>query len=216
MVVAMDGPACSGKSTLAVLTAKALNIHFLNTGMIFRAIAYLLDKNDVDVMDVSSIQRIINEAKIEVEFKNGEQVVYINNIDTRNFVSLHNISQKASLFSQILIVREKVKEIQHKFAQKYDLVVEGRDIGTEIFPDAKYKFYVTASIDARAKRRFETLKQQNANITLQKVKEDLLQRDYNDSHRELSPLTQAKDAILIDTSNETIDQSLNKILSFIK
>lgn len=216
MVVAIDGPACAGKSTLAVETAKALNIHFLNTGMIFRAIAYLLDKNDVDVMDTNSIAKMIDNAKIDVEFVGGEQVVKINGIDTRKYIALPKISEKASLFSQIALVRNKVEEIQHQFAEKYDLVVEGRDIGTKVFPNAKYKFFVTANIDARAKRRYETLKANGSNLSLEQVKEDLLIRDYNDSHRQISPLMQAKDAVYIDTSNDTIEASLNKILSYIK
>lgn len=216
MVIAMDGPACAGKSTLAVLTAKKLNINFLNTGMIFRAIAYLLTKENVDVSNIKNVTEVINKSKIDIEYRDGEQIVFINGEDTRPYVNLSEFSEKSSTYSQIKEIRTIVCGIQRDFAKKYDLVVEGRDIGTEIFPDAKYKFYVTASIESRAKRRYETLTQKGENVTLEQVAKMLEQRDYADSHREISPLKKADDAILIDTSNETIEQSLEKIISYIK
>ena len=216
MVIAIDGPACAGKSTLSGLVAKSLNIHSLNTGMIFRAIAYLLHKNNVEELEEDKIKSILGSAKIDVEFVDNDQIVYVNGENTLPYVSLPIISSKASLFSQLLCVREVVKSIQHKFAQNYDLVVEGRDIGTEIFPNAKYKFFIIASIESRAQRRYETLKEKGEDITLDQVKESLLARDYNDSHRAISPLKKASDAIEIDTSNDTIEQSLQKILSHIK
>ena len=216
MVIAIDGPACAGKSTLSGLVAKSLNIHSLNTGMIFRAIAYLLHKNNVDELDEEKIKSILADAKIDVEFVGDSQIVYVNGEDTTPYVALPIISSKASLFSQLQVVRDIVKSIQHKFADNYDLVVEGRDIGTEIFPNAKYKFFIIASVDSRAQRRYQTLKENGEDITLEQVKESLLARDYNDSHRAISPLRKASDAIEIDTSNDTIEQSLQKILSYIK
>ena len=169
MIITLDGPACSGKSTLAVRTAEKLNIHFLNTGMIFRAIAYLINENGGENLNEQEIGKLLSSANIDVEFKEGNQIVYINGIDTSNYVSLPKISYLASHFSKLGIVRDIVKNIQHKFATKYDLVVEGRDIGTEIFPNAEYKFFIIADIDARAKRRYETLKQKNNDVTLQEV-----------------------------------------------
>lgn len=216
MVIAMDGPACAGKSTLAVLTAKRLNINFLNTGMIFRAIAYVLTKEKVDINNLEEVKRTLNNANIDIEYINGEQVVYVEGIDTRPYISLPKISQKASIYSQIIEIRKIVSTIQHKFADKYDLVIEGRDIGTEVFPNAKYKFYITASVESRAKRRFETYIQNGENITYEEVKNAIIERDYNDMNRKISPLKQADDSIVIDTSNDTIEQSLQKIISYIK
>ncbi len=216
MVIAMDGPACAGKSTLAVLTAKNLHINFLNTGMIFRAIAYVLTKENADVNNLEQVKDILTKANIDIEYIDGEQVVYVEGIDTRPYISLPEISQKASIYSQIAEIREIVCKIQHKFADKYDLVVEGRDIGTEVFPNAKYKFYITASVESRAKRRYETYIQKGEKISYDEVKNAIIERDYNDMHRKISPLKQANDAIVIDTSNDTIEQSLQKIISYIK
>ncbi len=216
MIIAIDGPASAGKSTLAVMTANSLNFHFLNTGMIFRAIAYLIDKNNIDIANNEAIKNILNTTKIEIRFKDKNQIVFVNEEDTSNYVSLPKIANLASIYSQNQIIREKVSELQHEFANKFDVVIEGRDIGTQVFPNADYKFFVTASIDERAKRRYQTLKNNNPNLTLQDVKKQLQERDYNDIHRKISPLIQAKDAIVIDTSNDTIEQSLNKILNCIK
>ncbi len=216
MIIAMDGPASAGKSTLAVMTADALNFHFLNTGMIFRAIAYLIDKNNIDIKNNDAIKNILDTTKIEIKFKNKNQIVFVNKEDTTKYVSLPKIASLASFYSQNPIIREKVSELQHEFANKFDVVIEGRDIGTQVFPNADYKFFVTASIEERAKRRYQTLKNNNPALKLQDVKKQLQERDYNDIHRKISPLIQAKDAIVIDTSNDTIEQSLNKILNCIK
>ena len=175
-----------------------------------------MHKNNIDELDEEKIKSILGSAKIDVEFVEDSQIVYVNGENTLPYVALPVISSKASLFSQLACVREVVKSIQHQFADRYDLVVEGRDIGTEIFPNAKYKFFIIASIESRAQRRYETLKEKGEEITLDEVKESLLARDYNDSHRAISPLRKADDAIEIDTSNDTIDESLQKILSYIK
>ncbi len=216
MVIAIDGPASAGKSTLAVMAANSLNFHFLNTGMIFRAIAYAINKNCIDVNDDKQIKNLLNSTKIEIKFIDKNQIVYVNEEDTSNYVSLPKIASLASLYSQNPIIREKVSSIQHEFAKKYNVVIEGRDIGTQVFPNADYKFFVTASLEERAKRRYAMLKNNNNNLTLQEVKDQLQERDYNDIHRKVSPLIQAKDAIVIDTSNDTVEQSLNKILNCVK
>lgn len=216
MVVAMDGPACAGKSTLAVLTAEKLGVNFLNTGMIFRAIAYLLTKNNVDINNIESVKHTLSNSEINIDYIDGNQIVYVNNEDTSSYISNPDISQKASQYSQLPEIRDIVCNIQRNFANKFDLVVEGRDIGTEVFPDAKYKFYITASIESRAKRRYQTLKEKGENVTLKEVETMLEQRDYADINRKISPLKRADDAILIDTSNDTVEQSLDKIISYIK
>ena len=216
MIIAIDGPAGSGKSTLAVLVAEKLKIHSFNTGMIFRAIAYFLNKKRVDIKDEEKIAKILQNCDILVTFENDQQKVYIDKEDISNYVSLPSVAHLASEYSKLNVVREKVKQIQRKFAKIYDLVVEGRDIGTEIFPDADYKFFLIADIDTRAMRRYETLKKTMSNVDFNKIKEDLKKRDYEDSHREISPLRKADDAIVIDTTNDTVPQSLNKILSFIR
>ncbi len=216
MIIAIDGPAGSGKSTLAMLIAEKLKIHSFNTGMIFRAIAYFLNKKGMTIHDESKIATLLDNCDIKVYFENGQQKVYIDKEDVSEYVSLPSVAHLASEFSKLNVVREQVKQIQRKFAKTYDLVVEGRDIGTEIFPDADYKFFVIADLDTRAMRRYETLKKTIQGVDLNEIKEDLKKRDYEDSHREISPLRQADDAIVIDTTNDTVKQSLDKILCFIR
>ncbi len=216
MVIAIDGPAGSGKSTLAKLTAQKLNINYLNTGMIFRAIAYYLLKNEIKIENIEKVKNALNEIDIKIEYVKNEQIVYLNGVDISQSLSLPKISSLASSCSQIACVRDFVCNIQRDFANKYDIVVEGRDIGTQIFPDAKYKFFVTASLEERAKRRYESLKDEVTNITIDDITKMIKERDLKDTSRKISPLKMAKDAILIDTSNETIQQSLNKIISHIK
>ena len=215
MVIALDGPACSGKSTLAVELAKTIGYKFLNTGMIFRSIAYLLLKNKVDVSNDTNILNCINNTKIDIEFQGDKQIILLDGEDVSSFLSSPEVAKYASLYSQIPVIRKKVVEFQHKFSDKYDLVIEGRDIGTEVFPNAKYKFFVTASIDARVERRYQSLVEKYPDITKQEIKDSLLERDHNDSHREISPLRQAEDAHLIDTSSQTIEESVDTLLSFI-
>ena len=215
MVIAMDGPACSGKSTLAVEVANKIGFHFLNTGMIFRAITYLLLKNNIDITNNKLLHNILNNTQIDVEYIDGKQIVYVNGEDTSNVVSSPEVAKYTSPYSQNPIIRQEVVKIQRNFSKKYNLVIEGRDIGTEVFPDAKYKFFITASIQARTNRRYETMKVQYPNITKKEIQESLLQRDFNDSTRKISPLRQADDAVLIDTSNDSIEESINKIISHI-
>ena len=205
MVIALDGPACSGKSTLAVELAKKIGYKFLNTGMIFRAIAYLLLKKSVDASNYEKILECIDGTQIDIEFQGDKQIILLDNQDVSSFLSS----------PEIPVIREKVVEYQHLFSNKYNLVIEGRDIGTEVFPNAKYKFFVTALIEERVERRYQNLIGQYPNITKQEIKDSLLERDYNDSHREISPLKQAKDAHLIDTSGQTIEQSIETLLTFI-
>ena len=215
MVIALDGPACSGKSTLAVELAKKIGYKFLNTGMIFRAIAYLLLKKSVDASNYEKILECIDGTQIDIEFQGDKQIILLDNQDVSSFLSSPEVAKYASLYSQIPVIREKVVEYQHLFSNKYNLVIEGRDIGTEVFPNAKYKFFVTALIEERVERRYQNLIGQYPNITKQEIKDSLLERDYNDSHREISPLKQAKDAHLIDTSGQTIEQSIETLLTFI-
>ena len=215
MVIALDGPACSGKSTLAVELAKTIGYKFLNTGMIFRAIAYLLLKNNIDVSSDENILDCIKHTQIDIEFNDDKQIILLNGEDVSSYLSSPEVAKFASIYSQIPVIRKKVVEFQHLFSNKFDLVIEGRDIGTEVFPNAKYKFFVTASIESRVERRYQSLVEKYPDITKQEIKQSLLERDYNDSHREISPLRQADDAHLIDTSSQTIDESIDTLLSFI-
>lgn len=215
MVITLDGPSGTGKSTLAKLIAKKLGFKMLNTGMIYRAITYYYIKNAVYPNNLNAILDNIDKFDIVIKFEDDNQHVYINDKDYTAYVNDSVVQKNVSLFSEVLAIRERVAKIQRDYAKNEDVVIEGRDIGTAIFPDAKYKFYVTCDINVRAKRRFDDLKQNGKNISLDEVIASLENRDRLDSSRKYGKLQRAKDATLIDTSNSSLQQTLDEILSYI-
>lgn len=216
MIITFDGMSGTGKSTLAKIVASKLNYNYLNTGMIYRAITHYLYSHNVLPEDTNAVENALNSLKINIVFKDGNQFVYINDEDVSPYVSSKAVQQNVSLYSQIYKLREKVTTIQREFAQSNNVVVEGRDIGTYVFPNADYKFFITCDVNVRAERRLNDLLASGQNITLDEVVESLKNRDYIDSTREYSPLKRADDAINIDTSHSTVEESVNEILKFIK
>ena len=216
MIIALDGQSGTGKSTLSKLVAKKLGFKYLNTGMIYRAVTYYFVKNNILPNDINEITNALSNINIYIKFDNDNQMVYVDNQDITPYVSSQEVQRNVSLYSQIFIIREKITEIQRVFAQNNNIVVEGRDIGTHVFPNADYKFFVTCNIEIRAKRRLDDLVKSGQNITLDEVVNSLKNRDYIDTTREFSPLTRADDAIDIDTSNSTIDESVNEIIEYIR
>ena len=216
MIIALDGQSGTGKSTLSKLVAKKLGFKYLNTGMIYRAITYYFVKNNILPNDMNEITNALSNINIYIKFDNDNQMVYVDNQDITPYVSSQEVQRNVSLYSQIFIIREKITEIQRVFAQNNNIVVEGRDIGTHVFPNADYKFFVTCNIEIRAKRRLDDLVKSGQNITLDEVVNSLKNRDYIDTTREFSPLKRADDAIDIDTSNLTIDESVNEIIGYIR
>lgn len=215
MIITLDGPSGTGKSTLAKIVASKLNFKFLNSGMIYRAITYYYLSNGISAEDKTEIERTINTLNIRIEFIDNAQCVFINELDCSPYVSSIDVSQNVSLFSQILAVRHITLHLQRNFASKINIVIEGRDIGSEVFPNADYKFYVTCDTVVRAKRRFADLKKDNPNLTLDEVVKSLENRDYLDTTRQFSPLVRPENAIDIDTSNKTIDECVNFILNIV-
>lgn len=216
MIIALDGQSGTGKSTLSKLVAKKLGFKYLNTGMIYRAITYYFLKNNILPNDINEITNALSNINIYIKFDNDNQMVYVDNQDITPYVSSQEVQRNVSLYSQIFSIREKITEIQRVFAQNNNIVVEGRDIGTHVFPNADYKFFVTCNIEIRAKRRLDDLVKSGQNITLDEVVNSLKNRDYIDTTREFSPLKRADDAIDIDTSNSTIDESVNEIIGYIR
>ena len=216
MIIALDGQSGTGKSTLSKLVAKKLGFKYLNTGMIYRAVTYYFVKNNILPNDINEITNALSNINIYIKFDNDNQMVYVDNQDITPYVSSQEVQRNVSLYSQIFSIREKITEIQRVFAQNNNIVVEGRDIGTHVFPNADYKFFVTCNIEIRAKRRLDDLVKSGQNITLDEVVNSLKNRDYIDTTREFSPLTRADDAIDIDTSNSTIDESVNEIIEYIR
>ena len=216
MVITLDGPSATGKSTLAKIIAQKLGFKFLNSGMIYRAITYYYLKNNITADMVEEINNTINNLQIDIAFENDSQNIYVNKQNLTQFVSQSQVNESVSLYSQILSIRQRVLLLQRDFASNNNIVIEGRDIGSEVFPNAMYKFYVTCDINIRAKRRLEDLKGQDSALTLCDVIKSLENRDYIDKTRRFSPLVRPKDAIDIDTSYKTIDECVEQILSYVK
>lgn len=213
MIIAFDGPAGSGKSTIAKIISEKLGITYLDTGAMYRAVTLYFLENNVDFNDENQVK--INLEKIELEFINDK--LYINNKDVSVQIREKNVNDNVSFVSAIRIVREKMVDLQRKMSGKKSVVLDGRDIGTVVFPNADYKFYVTASVDVRARRRYEEELQKGiSNLSFDEVKKSMENRDYIDSNREVTPLRKADDAIEIDTSDMSIEEVLEKILSYIK
>lgn len=216
MVITLDGPSGTGKSTLAKLVAKELGFKFLNTGMIYRSLCHYFLVNGIMPENINSINKELQNIRVEIYFEESNQHIKINGLECTPYVSSKEVQEYVSVYSQILKIRKAVLNVQRSFAMDNDIVIEGRDIGSEVFPNADHKFYVECDINIRAKRRYEDLVKNGQNTTIEDVIKSLKNRDYLDKTREFSPLIKPEDAHVIDTSTNTIEQSLAEILSYIK
>lgn len=212
--IALDGPAGSGKSTIAKMLAKELGITYLDTGAMYRAVAYYMLSNNIDVSNEVDVEKALPSISIEMKDE-GRQIVLLNGEDVAGKIRTPEVSKSASTVSKHPCVRLKMVELQRSIASKTSMVLDGRDIGSFVLPDAEYKFYITADIDVRAKRRYLELKDKE-NTTLEAIKENMVARDKQDSERELAPLKVAEGAYVIDTSNLSIEQVLDLVLKKIK
>lgn len=212
--IAIDGPAGSGKSTLAKGVAKKLGIMYLDTGAMYRTCAVAAIKAGVDPKDNDSVSKLIESMKLEVKFIDGVQHMILNGEDVTAILRTPDVSKAASDISALPVVRTSMVNMQRNIAKSETFVLDGRDIGSNVLPDAKYKFFVTASAEVRAQRRLlEDKEKGNSTQTYEEVLADIKYRDLQDSTREFAPLIQTEDAILIDTSNITIEQTLEALLS---
>ena len=210
--VAIDGPAGAGKSTIAKRIARRLGYIYVDTGAMYRAMAYYLIQNQVDATDKEAIAAACQHADISICYQDGEQVVLLNGENVNAYLRTEAVGNMASVSSVVPEVRKKLVELQQKLARETDVVMDGRDIGTVVLPDADVKVYLTASVETRAKRRFLELQEKGEPADLAKIAADIEDRDYRDMHRDISPLRQAEDATLVDSSNMTIDQVVERIL----
>lgn len=204
--VAIDGPAGAGKSTIAKLISKEMGYIYVDTGAMYRAMAVYFSKNKVNPEDESTINEAVKNVDIKIEYQNGEQQVILNGENVTGLLRTEETGNMASKTSKYKEVRSKLVELQRELAKTTDVVMDGRDIGTTVLPDAFVKIYLTASSDARAKRRYDELVAKGEQCDLSAIKEDIEKRDYQDMHREISPLKQAEDAVLLDTSDMNIEQ----------
>ena len=214
--IAIDGPAGAGKSTIARRVAKELSVIYVDTGAMYRAMAlYLLHKN-VDRTNTEQIGEVCQNAEISIEYQNGEQIVLLNGENVNAYLRTEEVGNMASVSSAVPRVREKLLSLQRKLAKDMSVVMDGRDIGTTILPDADVKIYLSASAEVRAKRRWLELQERNRSDTYEEVLKDMQERDWRDMHREIAPLRQADDAIAVDTSALNLEESVSAIEKIIR
>lgn len=217
ITIAIDGPCGAGKSTVAKTLSKKLNISYFNTGDIYRACAYyLINKGVEDPTDTEAINNTIGGANITVEFACGTQRTILDGVDVTDELHTTKMNNYTMQSGNNLAVREKIVEIQRSTAKKQSIVMEGRDIGAVILPDANYKFFVTASVATRANRILKDLLKKGEKIELEQVMQDVADRDYYDYHKPVGPLVQAEDSIVIQTDDLDLDGVINLITSYIK
>ena len=210
--IAVDGPAGAGKSPIAKLVAKKSNLIYVDTGAVYRAMALLMIRNGVDLSDTERIISLAETADISIAYEKGEQVVLLNGENVNAFLRTEAVGNAASAVSAIGAVRKKLVQLQQQLAAKSDCIMDGRDIGTCVLPDASCKIYLTASSAVRAKRRFDELTAKGEECDYDKILADIEARDYRDMHREISPLKQAPDAILVDSSDMTVEDVADRII----
>ena len=209
--IAIDGPAGAGKSTIAKRVAKELD-----TGAMYRAMALYFLEAGISADDQKKIESSVDQIDVTITYENGEQVVWLNGRNVNGLIRTEEVSRMASATSVNPKVRTKLVELQRKLAAKENVVMDGRDIGTVVLPDANVKIYLTASSTVRAKRRYEEQKAKGIDCNLEEIEKDIIERDHRDMTREISPLKQAEDAILLDSSNMTIEEVADAVIALCK
>ena len=210
--IAIDGPAGAGKSTIAKRLAKELGYYYVDTGAIYRTVAYFLDLWGVSPKDVDGVERYIDELTIGIEYdEDGKQHMIMNGMDVTDEIRTQDISQKASLVSAHAVVRDVLLDMQRDVAKAHNVIMDGRDIGTVVLPKADVKIFLTADPEVRAKRRYDELIAKGQKANLDVILKEIKQRDYQDTHREVAPLKMARDSVKLDTSNLDIDQVVAEI-----
>ena len=212
MIIAIDGPSASGKSTTAIGVASKLGITYLDTGAMYRAVTYTILKVKVDVANDTSISKFLDKINISFDKSNN---IFVDGVKLSDKIRNQNISSQASKISQNPLVREKMVEIQRKIGNTNDCVLEGRDIGTVVFPNANYKFFLVADLETRAERRYNDMIKSGENCKFKDVLDGIKKRDEMDTQRAHSPLSVADDAIVIDTGKIKINEQINKIIKII-
>lgn len=214
--IAIDGPAGAGKSTIAKLVAKNLDYIYVDTGAMYRAIAYELVRTGVDIEDEKALTEACSKMKIEIKYEDGVQQVYMNGENVTPYLRTEETGNMASKSSAKAPVRAALLDIQRNMAVEHNVVMDGRDIGTNVLPNANTKIYLTASADERANRRYKELAEKGEEADFEKIKADIIERDERDMNRVIAPLKQADDAHLIDSSDMTIDEVVETIMNYAK
>ena len=214
--IAIDGPAGAGKSTIAKRVAKELSYIYVDTGAMYRAMALYLHRNGIAADDTDKIAAACTGADISIEYRDGEQVVLFGGENVNPYLRTQEVSAMASRSSAVPQVRTRLVELQQELAAAQNVVMDGRDIGTVVLPDAQVKIYLTASVEVRARRRFLELQEKGEPAVLEEIAAEIAERDHRDMTREVSPLRQAEDAVLVDTSDMGIDEVADRILEIVR
>lgn len=214
--VAIDGPAGAGKSTIAKSVAAELNFIYVDTGAMYRAIALYLIRNGIKADENAKISEKCKEARVSIQYVDGKQVVLLNGEDVNPYIRTEEVGNMASASSTNPDVRAQLLDLQRDLAAKNDVIMDGRDIGTNILPGAQVKIYLTASIEVRAKRRYNELIAKGMECDLKEIEKDIAERDERDMNREIAPLKQAEDAVFLDTSDMGIEEVKNTIIDLIR
>lgn len=209
--IAIDGPAGAGKSTIARKIARELSFIYVDTGAMYRAMGLLFLREGIDPKDAASVERMAQNAKVTIGYENGEQQVYLNGENVTSFLRTEEVGNMASATSIYPGVRKQLMALQKEMAAHQNVVMDGRDIGTAVLPDAQLKIYLTASARVRALRRFEELKAKGIAKELSEIEEDIIERDRRDMSREISPLCRAEDAVELDSSEMTVDEVVSAV-----
>ena len=215
-VVALDGPAGSGKGTVTREVAKRINLINIDTGAMYRCVTLLMISQNIKLENEEKIKEILDKIDIKFAIEDREQKVYLNGEDVSFKIRTKEVNEFVSPVSTIKIVREKLADMQRDIAKTIDVIMEGRDIGTNVFPNANVKIYLDATPEERAKRRFKQNEEKGIHIPYEEILKNVKERDYIDSHRDIAPLKQADDAIYIDSTNMSIDEVVEEIVNIIK
>jgi cytidylate kinase len=210
--IAIDGPAGAGKSTIAKSIAKKLQFIYVDTGSMYRAVALYMIRQQINPEDDTTITNACNNIDVTIAYVNGEQQVILNGENVNNLIRTEEVGKMSSAFAKHKAIRTKMVELQRNLAAKANVIMDGRDIGTVVLPDADLKVYLTASTNERARRRWNELNDKGIACDFNEIEQDIIARDTQDMNREISPLRQAKDAVLVDSSNMNIDQVIDTII----
>ena len=214
--IAIDGPAGAGKSTIAKKLAADLGYVYVDTGAMYRAMAYYFLQNGIDAKDENAIADACSNVDVTIQYVNGEQQVILNGENVNGVIRKEEVGNMASATSVYPVVRTKLVELQRQLASKENVIMDGRDIGTVVLPDAQVKIFLTASPEARADRRYKELCEKGMDVKYEDILNDVITRDYNDTHRETAPLKPAEGCVMVDTTELDFEQSVEKIISVIK
>ncbi len=214
--VAIDGPSGAGKSSISKTVAKKLGFIHVDTGALYRALAYTFIKNGINLGDEISIENLLKTTNVKIKHINGVQSVFVNDENITGSIRTEEVSMGASNISKMPIIRSFLLGLQRQIAAENNVIMDGRDIGTVVLPNADVKIFLTASPQKRAERRYKELLEKNENIVYNDIIEDIIKRDYQDEHREIAPLKPAEDSVLVDTSDLNFDESVQKITEVIE